>query len=136
MSAERQRDDGLLGFVQAYREKFARYSLMYAGPNLDTIEAMWHMLETFEDFARDRVNVFDPVALSTRGERPADKAYQVIAQKYRCGSWTLGTKVAHEMRGEVDDRLKAEELIRRLQEVTALRERLRTGEIRVEGGAG
>lgn len=125
MSADR-RDDGLLEFVNAYRDKFARYSLMYAGPNLNTIEAMWHMFSTFEDFARDRVNVFDPVAVTAMGERPEDDAYRVIAKKYRCGSWTLGAKVEHEMRDNHDDRAAAEELVRRLQEVDALREKLRS----------
>lgn len=118
-------DDGLREFVQAYREKFARYSLMYAGPNLDTIEAVWHVLSTFEDFALDRVNVFDPIAAAARHEAPQDAAYRTIAQKYRCGNWTLGSKVAHEMADVPDDRARAEELIRRLQEVDELRERLR-----------
>lgn len=123
MSTEGQ-DVRLLEFVNAYRDRFARYSLMYAGPDLNTIESMWHMLATFEDYARNRVNIFDPVA--ARGARPEDDAYQTIAQKYKCGSWTLATKVEHEMLGCDDARAAAEELVRRLQEVEALREELRS----------
>ena len=125
MVPERQ-DDKLLEFIRAYRDSFARRSLMYAGPDLGTVEAMWHMLSTFEDFAYDRVNLFDPVAVAATRQRPEDDAYSVIAQKYRCGSWTLGTKVEHEMcKDGQATREAAEELIRRLREVDALREEMR-----------
>lgn len=133
MSADKH-DPGLLEFINSYRDRFAKYSLMYAGPSLDTIEAMWHMLCVFEDFAVRRENVFDPVAAGS-GKRPEDNAYAVVAQKYRCGNWTLGSKVKDEMckDGHVT-REAAEELVRRLREVDLMREKLRSGEIKIVNG--
>lgn len=125
--SNREPDVALLAFIESYRIAVTRRPLMYAGLDLSVIEAMWHIFWNFEDFARDGTNVFQPDENTPVGKRPEDDAYSIIAQKYKCGSWTLGTKVEQEMceDGRVT-REASEELIKRLREVDSLREELRS----------
>jgi len=105
-------NDDLKKFIEKFLDDVSKYSLMYGG-NLEGVEAVWHTLMAFESFAN--------------GEDPNDRlwnlAYDQISDKYRCGSWALSTKVSKQYDSE-DDVMAAEELIRRLQEVRALKYRL------------
>jgi len=84
---------------------------MYGG-DLNGVEAAWHMLEMFQIYLEGD----DPCRAGVRDP------YAVVAQKYRCGSCVISSKVKHEM-GE--DPRAAEELIRRLNEVSDLRRKMR-----------
>ncbi len=113
----------LLEFIATYRDNFAARSLMYAGPDLSNIECMWHMFSTFEDFANgDAIFAVQPGVIEAHRT-----AYTRIAEKYNCGSSTLADHVKRKMckDGHVT-REAAEELIRCLKEVDALRTELRS----------
>lgn len=100
--------------LSALRENVERRSLMYGG-NLTGVESVWNMLCAFEAIIDGDIDDCH------------DKAYRAIAEKYRCGNWTLSGKVEHEMCKEgFATREAADELIRRLHEVDVLRKEMRS----------
>ena len=104
-------EESLRAFIGDLRSAFEKRSLMYGG-DLNGVEAAWHMLEMFQIYLEGD----DPCRAGVRDP------YAVVAQKYRCGSCVISSKVKHEM-GE--DPRAAEELIRRLNEVSDLRRKMR-----------
>lgn len=106
-------------FIEKFLDDVSKYHLMYGG-SLEGIEAVWHTIMAFESFAdcestkEDFWNLRDSFW---------DSAYDRISDKYKCGSWALCSKVAKQYDRD-DDVMAAEELIRRLQEVRALKYRL------------
>lgn len=99
-------------FLEEYRARFQKYSLMYGG-TLVGVETVWYTLSAFEDFLdgpfEDDVNF---------------EAYHKIAQKYKCGSWVLSAKVKEEFKDK-DYGEAAIELLKRLEEVRQLKKELR-----------
>ena len=120
MSQERTPED-VRQFIDTYRANIERFrggfekrSLMYGG-SLNGVEAAWNVINVMEAFLEGE-NIFS-------ADDDSDfTAYSTIARKYRCGNWVISAKVKEEMGETVE---AAEELIRRLKEVDALRAELR-----------
>lgn len=100
--------DDLLHYIAGHKDSIARTPLMFGG--LDGIESAWFTLWAVESFARS--------------EEPTlrRQAYATVASQHKCGSWTLSTKIHHEL-GETAD--AANELVFRLRNVDELWSQLR-----------
>ncbi len=97
-------------FINEHREKIEKYGLMYGG-NLNGVEVIWHTLDLISQFIDEKTSNHD---LSR-------KAYANIASKKQCGSWTLSSKITHDMGSNPT---AVTELIRCLKEVNELRDTL------------
>ncbi len=117
MSQERTAEE-VNKFLATWRENFEKRSLMYGG-DLSGVETTWYALQTFEAFMAGE----DIFGRSTDIDDDLRfRAYVTVSSKYKCGNWPISAKVKEEM-GE--GREAAEELIRRLKEIDAVRAELR-----------